>query len=398
MTKRRSHGDGGIDPRGPDSWRLRYRIKGQRFSVTFHGTLGDARKELRRLIRSGDTGEHVAPDKITLGQWIEQWIDAGAPGRRQRRVGRKALARYGELLRFHVAPTLGSRPLQQIQATEIDRLYRSLEGTLAPRTQHHVHVVLGACLATALRKGLLAANPMERVERIPSPAESDHGMALDAEQMRTLLAGFRGSALYPIIAVAAFTGARRGEILALRWSDVDFEKKTLKIERAIECISGQPLMLKGPKTARGKRTIVIDSDLITLLLAERETHIRIAAGVPDGVAVDLSLIKLPADALMFPNPPGPGEDFSFTRLRNPDYFTQRFLRAVHGLGFPLLRFHDLRGSHATLLLNAGVPVHVVAARLGHDPAVLLRSYAKRTAGGDASAAAVIGALSKGALG
>jgi integrase len=398
MSKRRSYGDGGIDPRGPDTWRLRYRINSQRYCVTFHGSLGDARKELRRLIRSGDTGEHVAPDKVTLGQWIDQWIAAGAPGRRQKRVGNRTLHRYAELLRFHVLPTLGGRPLQQIQPTEIDRLYRSLEGVIAPRTQHHVHSVLNPCLNTAVRKGLLSVNPIERAERIPSPGESDHGMALDIEQLRSLIEGFRGSSLFPIVATAAFTGARRGELLALRWSDLDAEKHMLKIERAIEVVHGEALALKAPKTARGKRTIAIDADLVALLLAERERHLRIRAGVPDGVAVDLSLIRLPADALMFPDPPGAGKDFSFTALRHPDHFSKTFFRKVATIGFPGLRFHDLRGSHGTLLLNAGIPVHTVAARLGHDPAVLLRSYAKRTAGGDASAAAVIGALSKGVLG
>ncbi|OLB75101.1 MAG: hypothetical protein AUI16_12855 [Alphaproteobacteria bacterium 13_2_20CM_2_64_7] len=120
--------------------------------------------------------------------------------------------------------------------------------------------------------------------------------------------------------------------------------------------------------------------------------------MPDGVTVDLSLIKLPDDALMFPNPPGPGEDFSFTKLRSPDSTTKEFIRKARRLGFPGLRFHDLRGTHETLLLDAGVPVHVVAARCGHDPAVLLRSYAKRTKKADTSAAAAISALANGVLG
>ena len=125
---------------------------------------------------------------------------------------------------------------------------------------------------------------------------------------------------------------------------------------------------------------------------------RIIAGVPDGAAVDLSLVKLPAGALMFPNPPGPSENFSFLKLRNPRNTTKEFMRKAAKLGFSGLRLHDLRGTHETLLLDAGVPVHVVAARCGHDPAVLLRSYAKRTRKADTSAAAVIGALSRGTLG
>ena len=79
---KRSHGDGGIDQRGDGVFRLRYRVHGKRFGKTFRGTLTEARKQLRALIRAGDAGEHIEPDKITVGQWIDRWIDAGAPGRR----------------------------------------------------------------------------------------------------------------------------------------------------------------------------------------------------------------------------------------------------------------------------------------------------------------------------
>jgi integrase len=396
VSKRRDRGDGGIDPRGPDIWRLRYRVNGRRFSTTFRGALSAARKELRRLIRSGDTGEHVDPTRITLAQWVEQWIAAGAPGRRQRKVGRRTLKRYEELLRCHVLPALGTRPLQQIRAVEIDAAYRQIEGKVATRTALHTHIVFGACFATAVRKGLLSVNPLDRVERVPSPGEADHGTVLDQDQLRALVSGFRNSILYPIVAVAAFTGARRGEILALRWSDLDVEAKTLRIERAIEQL-GTTLTLKDPKTARGKRTIAIDDDLVALLVAEREKHLRIAAGISTAADVDLSLVRLPEGALMFPRSPAPGEEFSFTALRNADSLTKFFAKAVRKLGVPELRFHDLRGSHETMLLDVGVPVHVVAARCGHDPAVLLRSYAKRTKKADTSAAKIISALSRGIL-
>jgi integrase len=92
----------------------------------------------------------------------------------------------------------------------------------------------------------------------------------------------------------------------------------------------------------------------------------------------LSLVKLPEDALMFPNAPGPGEPFSLTNPRNPNNTSRRIKAVFCRLGFPELRLHDLRGTHETLLLDAGVPLHTVAARGGHDPAVLLKRYAKRT--------------------
>jgi integrase len=95
---------------------------------------------------------------------------------------------------------------------------------------------------------------MARVMKVPSPGESDHGMALDQDQLRRLVEGIQNSVLFPIVAVAAFTGARRNEILALRWSDLDMASKALRIERAIEQLRKQPLALKAPKTERGKRT------------------------------------------------------------------------------------------------------------------------------------------------
>jgi integrase len=240
---------------------------------------------------------------------------------------------------------------------------------------------------------LIAANPIDRVER-PRAAEADHGRALDAHELAKLLDGFRDTSLFGIVAVAALTGARRGEILGLQWTDFDATNKTLRIERAIER-SSAGLFFKSPKTKRGTRTIAIDDDLVAILMAERDKHLRLVAGIPDGTTVNLALIKLPEGALMFPAF-GAGE-IDLTRPRDPHAVTIGFLWRAKGLGFKELRFHDLRGTHETMLLDKGVPVHVVAARCGHDAAVLLRSYAKRTKKADESAAAVIGSLSRSLL-
>jgi integrase len=397
MTRRRGHGEGGIDARGGNSWRLRYRVNGRRFTKTMHGTKTEAQKALRNLLHTSDTGAHVNPDKIKLGDWIEHWLSIGCPGRRCREIGTRARERYAQLLRCHVLPALGGRRLQQLQSTEIDDLYAQLAEKIAAPTLRYVHVVLGACLGTAVRTRKITRNPMTELAKVPANKAGQHGTVLEADQLRSLVQGFRGSALFSIVAVAAFTGARRNEILALRWSDLDVAAKTLRIERAVEDTNAHGLRMKGPKTARGKRTITIDDDLIALLVAERERYLRIMAGVPDGAPVDLSLVKLPADALMFPRPPSLGKSFSFTEMREPRSTTKQFVRIATALGFPGLRFHDLRGTHATLLLNAGVPAHVVAERCGHDTAVLWSNYAKMTKSANTSAAEVIGALTKGAL-
>jgi integrase len=401
MAASRAHGDGGIDERSPGHYRLRYRVDGRRFSVAFKGSIGEARKELRRLIKSGDDSQHVAPDKLTLAAWVDRWVallhrgeETGAGNSVAGRglVNARTLERYEELLRLHVVPTLGKRPLQRIAATEIDDLYGELGKRLAPRTVHHVHTVFGACLSAAVRKGLLVASPTKKTEA-PVAGESDASQVLDQEQLAALLTGFRGSVLRPIVAIAAFTGARRNEILALRWSDFDAANSTLAIARSLEETKAHGRRFKEPKTRRGIRTIAIDGGLAALLSAEREKHLRLMAGVADGAEVELSLVKLPVDALIFPTP---GEDI--TRPRDARSLTKEFGRRAKKLGFSRLRFHDLRGTHETLLLDAGVPVHVVAARCGHDPAVLLRTYARRTKKADTSAAAVIGAMSASVLG
>jgi len=358
----------------------------------------EAQVECSRLITEIADGSFVVSNQTTLGEWINHWLAIGAPGKKRKAVGRKTLERYAQLLRVHVVPILGGRPLQKLQSTEIDALYVRMAEKISARTAHHIHNVLGSCLRTAVRTRKLSRNPMSDVIKVPSPGEADHGVALEPDQLRALVQGFGGSVLFPIVCVAAFTGARRGEILALRWTDFDPIAKTLRIERAVEETEEHGLQIKGPKTERGKRTIEIDNDLVALLLAERDRHLRMVAGVPDGASVDLSLVKLPADALIFPCPPAHGEQFSFTKLRSPKDVTDRFRAVATKLGFGGLRLHDLRGTHETLLLDAGVPVHVVAARCGHDPAVLLRSYAKRTRKADRSAAGVIGVLSRGVLG
>lgn len=395
---KRGRGDGTIDQSGDGTWRIRYRLNGKRFQKTVTGSKADAQRELRRLLHSGDTGEHVPPHRVTLGQWIEHWTSIGCPGPKNRRkVGQRTAERYSELLRLHVMPKLGHRPLQRLEATEIDSIYTELAEKLSARSCRHVHNVLGACLGTAVRTRRIVRSPMLELSQVPSVPDKEIGTILDAAQLKTLVAKFKGSTtLFPIVATAARTGARRSEILALRICDLDPIEKTLRIERAVEDTKKFGLRFKGPKTERGKRTIEIDGDLVALLLRQKERLQRLQAGIPDKADVDLSLIQLPNDALFFPSLDVHGE-LTFTTPRRPRNITKEFARKAKAFGFPKLRFHDLRASHETLLLDRNVPVHVVAARCGHDPAVMLRSYAKRTKKADTNAAAEIAKLFKGGL-
>lgn len=394
MSHRR-YRTGAIDERGHDVWRIRYRVGGENYSKTIHGSKADASKALRAALKAADDGAHVAPDRMTLAAWVTSWSALQA-----RKVQARTLERYEQLLRVHILPALGDKRLQQITGTKIDEFYGQLiDKGLSARTIHHVHVMLKSCLTTAVRKGLLVSNPADRAEA-PRAADSDAGTVLEPEELSALVKGFRDvkgvrHPLFEIVAVAAYTGARRNEVLALKWSDLDVDKKTLRIERALEETKAHGRRTKAPKTERGSRTIDIDDSLVSVLRALRERHLRIVAGIPDGVeAPDLSLVKLPDGALMFP---APGVPFDLTKHRDAHAVTRVFKKQAGRLGFHL-RFHDLRGTHETFLLDRGVAVHTVAARCGHDPAVLLKAYAKRTRGSDQRAAQLIGAVSRDALG
>jgi integrase len=375
-TRRRGFGEGSIDKKNDKVYRIRYSIDGRRYCTAFDGTVEAAKAKLRALLKAGDDGEHVEPDKLTVSQWIDQWLDTGCPGRKRQRVGERSRERYSGLLNTHFRPAFGDKQLQRLTAQEIDRVYVDLEGRLAPRTARHAHVVFASCLGAAHRQGVIAHNPMTRVSVIPG-ADGARGDAiaegLSTAELARLVAAFKVSSIYPIVALAAATGARRNELLALRWADLDVENKMLRIERALEETRRFGIRVKPPKTQRGIRTIDLDPSTVEMLLAQRERHQRIVAGVPDGADVDLSLVKLPRDSLMFPS--GYGEDL--LKPKNPREFSRQFAKRARALGFKT-RFHDLRGIHATALLDDGVPVHSVAQRIGDSPSVLLRSYTKRT--------------------
>jgi integrase len=386
MTKRRGHGDGGIDRRGETSWRLRYRVRGQRHSVAFHGSLSEARAELRRLLNTADTGTHVAPTRTTLADWVAEWLEL-----RQRSVSTKTAEHYALLLGVHVLPVLGERALQDIEVAEIDRLYGRLAEQLSPRSVRHVHVVLKACLRVAVLKRRLADNPAARADT-PKAGQSDAWNVLDADKLNALVRGFKDTSLYGIVAVAAFSGMRRNEILALRWLDVDFARSIIHVRRSLEETKAKGRTTKEPKSERGKRSIAIDPWLLELLRAEHRRHLATMAGIPtDSSQVDLSLVRLPEGALVFPSTVQP---FDFTRMRCPTATTQVFMRHAATLGFKI-RLHDLRHTHGTILLSRGVPLHEVAGRLGHDASVLLKTYAHRLPKEDQRVAEIIGAMTGG---
>jgi integrase len=391
---RRPRGTGCVRERG-NAFEVRYSwsdpVTGKRrvATTTVRGSRKEAEQKLRERLKDLDDHVHVDPNKITVALWIAQWLAS-------LEVRARTAERYAQLLNGHVVPVLGGRRLQSIEGTDLDALYSGLKGKISDRTRHHVHVVLGTCLRAAVRKKKLKRNPIEdaNAPKVEEKVEGEEvGIALNSQQLAKLDADFAGHPLSLFVATANETGSRRNEMLAFRWPDFDPAAKHLRVVRALEepKENGRRVRkIKAPKTKQGTRTITISDRLVKLLLAEREKHQRVIAGVPDGATADVSLVKLPDGALIFPAPGG-----DLCKFRDANAVTRTFIRrARKSLGLGNLRLHDLRHTHGSRLIAACLPITTVAARLGHSPEVLLRIYAHEIKAVDEkrSSADVIAAL------
>jgi integrase len=393
MTRRNR--EGSVQQRSPGVWRLRFTVDGQRQSKTIEAKNEKAAMmALRKVLGVIDAGQHAKPSDQTLNEWLDCWASLGFPGQRKEEVSARSAERYAQLLNEHVRPVLGAKRLQDVTSLDIDRLYTGLKSKVSPWTkrplsrvtQRLVHVVLASALATAVRTGALGANPMAKTAKKPAKGESRPGIAPDDNELAKLVAAFRKSSIFPLVATIAATGMRRNEALALRVTDLDATNKTLRIERAWESISGGRMALKAPKTARGRREIDLGDDIVALLLRQKERLQRLKAGIQDGPAADMALVKLAPETLLFP------ADFTLTEPRSPKAVTKLFSRRARKAGFDGFTLHMLRHTHSTMLLDKGMPVHQVAARIGDDPAILLRVYAKLTKKKNAQMTETVNAL------
>ena len=369
MTKKRGYGEGQIVQRGENTWLCRYRVGGRRLAKTVRGTKTEAQRALRDLLHAGNKGEHVEPDKLTLGQWIDHWISIGAPGNKRRReVGQRTIERYGKLLRCHVLPTLGLRPLRQPKASEIDSLYVKLTEKISyphgapcahrprrlPRYGHaDAQAVAQSHARTCPRCPLLPSRITAWCLR-----RSSYWHSSAASKARRCFRSWRSQ--QP-------PGRGAMKILALQWVDLDIDKKTLRIERAIEETNKQACGQRA-ETERGNRTIAIDAELLSVLFADGSAfadHGR-RAGRRHGRP---SLVKLPDRRTDVSESAGP----RWRLLVHEVAESAEHHEGIYTQGYParLFRFVSMicvaRMRHYCSM--RGVPMHVVAARCGHDPAV-----------------------------
>jgi integrase len=225
---------GHIRERSPGAFELRYTLgtdaatgKRRISTATVRGSRKDAEKELRRLLHTLDTGQHVDPTRMTLREWLTTWLAT-----MKQEVAPRSHERYAVIVTHHLIPSLGNLPIVKLAPAHIQNFYNDLgssgrrdgkPGALAPRSRRQIHRVLSAALGRAVEQQVLARNPCDVFKRRLPKVERKEMATLTADQSAALLDAVRQGPLYWPLLLALATGMRRGEILALRWRNVDLD-------------------------------------------------------------------------------------------------------------------------------------------------------------------------------
>jgi integrase len=286
------------------------------------------------------TNSLTSGDDPDVGDYLRQWL-AHVAGR----VRPKTLVGYRGLIRLYAAPGLGHLRLVELGPLQVQGLYSEmLERGLSAGTVVNMHLVLTQALGQAERWGLITRNPAASAQpprpRRPEPA------IVDPEIAGRLLAASAGTRFHLPVAVAISTGMRRGEILALRWSDLDADLTVARVRRTLQTAGGI-LQFVEPKTRRSRRAVELPAFVRPHLERHRADQLTRKAADPSWAEHDLVITRRDG------------------RPMNPDTLSSGWYRFCRKQGLPHVRFHDLRHAHATLMLLQGVHPKVVSERLGH---------------------------------
>ncbi|SJM33127.1 tyrosine-type recombinase/integrase [Mesorhizobium delmotii] len=391
---------GNITRRGKASWRLKFDlgtdpVTGKRLTefVTVRGTKKEAEAQLSKRLNQIDGGNYVANSKETVAEHVRNWLSAKAD------LAATTRERFEKLVENQIVPKIGSLILQQLRPAQVTAWHNILRkeggkegGPLSPATVRQAHRVLHMALASAFEDEKIARN-VASGRKLPR-AESADIQILQHGQIAPLLEALQGHWLSPIATVAVGTGMRQGEIMGLRWADIDLDKGALRVERSLEETKATGLRLKAPKSKAGTRTISLPASVVDALKAHRKRQLELRLA--------LGLGKPGKDALLFCGPEG--EAIAPSRISGAwrDAIARLRKRNDNGapplVEHPKIRFHDLRHTHASALIASGLDVVAISRRLGHaSPVVTLSIYAhlfKRS--DDGAAAAIEAAMRTGA--
>jgi integrase len=376
---------GHIQQRGKNSWRLKFDAgrdekTGKRKTQfhTFRGTKREAQIKLAELIASVSQAKYVEPNKVTVAEWVrgrvDVWESAGD-------ISARTAQRYRQLVENQIAPQIGAKVLQKLRPLDIETWHDELraagrvrgKGELSARTIGHAHKVLGKALADAAGYEVIHRN----VARLKKPPKvDDDGEMVIVRDVPDLLKKMEGSALRLPGLLGLLCGMRIGEVLALRWRNVDMDGKVIKVREALEETGKHGIRSKLPKSRAGRRDITMPDDVVEAMRAYRRDQLELRLQLGQG--------RLPDDVLLFATLEG--------EPRSPSAVSRAWGDFAGKIGLPEVTFHNLRHSHASQLIDAGVDIVTISKRLGHaKPDITLRIYAHLFRESDAKAAAAINA-------
>jgi integrase len=341
---RRGHGEGSIYRRKDGRYAAAITLENRKRKTFYGKTRREVQEKLNAALHEQKRGMLATGPQQLLKTYLENWLEQAY----KPTVKLNTYVQYRSVIRHHLVPAFGNIPVQKLTPEKIRAFYRQkIDEGSKPRTVGLIHATLHRALEDAVKQGLVARN----VAKLVSPPRIDRYDAhtLTVEQAEKLLEAARGSRLDALLILALTTGMRRGELLALRWDDIDFKQGLVSVHRTMTRVGGYGYVEGEPKTRSSRRRIVLPGVALEALRMHRiqQEQIRVNAGE-----------KWQDKGLVFCD--GYGGFFS------PDMVLRRFDKLLDEAGLPHMRFHDLRHSAATILLVAGVHPKVVQERLGHS--------------------------------
>lgn len=371
MSQIRGRNEGTIYKRG-DRWRAQVSQDGNRVSFSA-STRKECQDWIRQMNRQIDEGLSIVGGKTLLCQSLDSLLEIVIVNNRP-----KTYIQYKSIIDRYIKPKLGNSKLSELNPIEIERFVFSLKKKGLERTAQITYVILNVALKNAVTKGLIARNPMIAVVK-PKIEKSRKMISLEKEQVQQLLISAEGNRLAFMLHFAIITGLREGEICGLKWKDVNWEKNYISIDRQVQRIPGQGVVFQDPKTEKGVRKIALGEVTIEKLRECREFQKKdFDRRKKKWDANNLKKKKRGADNLK--KKEWVDNDLIFPSIYGtplePHSLLKQFYKILEKAGLPKMRFHDLRHTSITLLLNElGVPLKAAQTRAGHaSPTTTMTIY------------------------
>ncbi|HEY6541612.1 MAG TPA: tyrosine-type recombinase/integrase [Ktedonobacteraceae bacterium] len=339
----RGHGEGSIYQRNDGRWTAAITLDNHRRKTFYGKSRKEVQDKLNKALYEQKQGTLATGPQMTLKTHLERWLEQVC----KLTMRASTYKMYRSAINFHWIPSLGHIKLQKLTIGDLQAFYAELQKTHKPRTMARIHAALSSALEDALKQGFIGRNVAKLVD-LPH-IERYEGQILTVEQARKLLEVARGSRYDVLLLVAVTTGMRRGELVALRWVDVDLEYGMLQVRHTVSRAPGMGCVEGEPKTKAGRRKILLSSVVMEALKEQkvRQEQVRIKAGD-----------RWRERGLIFSN--------KYGGFLNPDYVWRWFKKLLRQANLPDVRFHDLRHGAATVLLAAKVDLKVVSELLGHS--------------------------------